>query len=58
MSLIFSIWTVLVMVIFTGIVIWVWSRRNKEKYDAAARIPLEDDSHADLTEKLEDLNHV
>ena len=43
MRLLFSIWTVVVLIVFIGIVIWVWSGRNKEKYEAAARMPLEDD---------------
>ena len=29
---------------FIGIAIWAWSRRNRERFDAAARLPLEDDS--------------
>lgn len=38
-----SIWTVLVMVIFLGIVAWAWSGKNKEYFDEAARLPLDDD---------------
>lgn len=43
MSTILSIWTVVVAVMFIGIVLWVWSSRNKEKYERAARIPLNED---------------
>ncbi len=42
-ALIDSIWTVVVLVLFTGICLWAWSGRNKAEFDAAARLPLEDD---------------
>ena len=58
MSLIFSIWTVVVMVVFIGIVIWAWSGRNKDKYEAAAMIPLEEDNDAPLQENNEDVNNA
>ncbi len=43
MNLIFSIWTVVVFILFIGIALWAWSDRNKKTFDAAARLPLEDD---------------
>ena len=42
MSLILSIWTVVVFVIFIGIVFWAYSSKRKEGFDEAARLPLED----------------
>jgi cytochrome c oxidase cbb3-type subunit 4 len=57
MSLALSIWTVVVAVLFIAIVIWVWSGRNKAKYEEAARIPFnEDDDNGDKsnTENLND----
>lgn len=42
MSILFSAWTVLVALVFIGIVIWVLSEK-KENFDAAARIPFEED---------------
>lgn len=42
-AIIHSIWTVLLMVIFVGIVVWAWSGRRKRSFDAAARLPLEDE---------------
>ena len=42
-ALIDSIWTVVVLVLFTGICLWAWSDRNKAEFDAAARLQLEDD---------------
>jgi cbb3-type cytochrome oxidase subunit 3 len=41
MSLLFTMWTVLVAVVFLGIVIWVFLE-NKEEFDAAAQIPFEE----------------
>jgi len=38
-----SLFTVLSFVAFVGIVWWAYSGRRKESYEAAARIPLEDD---------------
>jgi cytochrome c oxidase cbb3-type subunit 4 len=38
-----SIWTVLLLVLFLGIWAWAWSSRRKGDFDAAARLPLEDD---------------
>jgi cytochrome c oxidase cbb3-type subunit 4 len=37
------VWTVVVMVVFLGIVFWAWSGRRKESFDEAANIPLEDE---------------
>jgi cytochrome c oxidase cbb3-type subunit 4 len=38
-----SFWTVLLLILFIGIVLWVFSSRRKKQFDAAARLPLEDD---------------
>jgi cytochrome c oxidase cbb3-type subunit 4 len=38
-----SIWTVLLLVLFIGIWAWAWSNKRKGAFDAAARLPLEDD---------------
>lgn len=42
-STIHSVFTVIVLVIFVGIVLWVYDSRSKARFDAAARIPLDDD---------------
>ncbi len=39
--------TVLAMAVFVGIVAWAWSRRRKADFDAAARLPLEEDAKQD-----------
>ncbi|MBD3620256.1 MAG: cbb3-type cytochrome c oxidase subunit 3 [Chromatiales bacterium] len=38
-----SIYTVVLLVIFIGIVIWAWSGRRKRDFDEASRLPLEDE---------------
>ena len=43
MSTLLSLWTVVVLIVFLGIVIWAWNGANKARFDAAARIPLDDD---------------
>ena len=42
-SLVHSIWTVVVMVLFVGIVLWAWSDRQKQRFDEAARLPFDED---------------
>jgi len=36
-----TIWTVLLVIVFVGIVVWAWSGRRRERFEAAARLPLE-----------------
>ena len=43
LALTHTIWTVLLMIIFVGIVVWAWSGRRRERFEEAARLPLEDD---------------
>jgi len=38
-----SLWTIAVLVIFIGIIIWAFSKGRKASFDEAARLPLEDD---------------
>lgn len=49
MDILFSMWTVLVAVVFIAIVIWVL-REDKENFDEAAQIPFEETDEP-LTEK-------
>jgi cytochrome c oxidase cbb3-type subunit 4 len=37
--------TGLFILLFTGIVIWAWSSRRRESFEASARLPLEEDPH-------------
>ncbi len=36
-------WTVTLLVLFIGIVAWAWSAGRKADFDAAARMPLDDE---------------
>jgi len=38
-----SIITVVCLLLFVGIVCWAWSGNRKADFDAAARLPLDDD---------------
>jgi cbb3-type cytochrome oxidase subunit 3 len=42
-SFIKSLWVVWMMVLFVGIVIWVFLPRNRGRFRQAAEIPLDDD---------------
>ena len=42
-----SIWTIVVMVTFLGIVVWAYSGRRKADFDEAARLPFEDEPSND-----------
>jgi cytochrome c oxidase cbb3-type subunit 4 len=37
-------WTLAAFIVFLGIIAWAWSRKRKKDFDAAARLPLDDDS--------------
>jgi len=52
-----AIWTIVVMVIFIGITLWAWSSKRKEKFNEAARIPMDDDEP--VTQSMSDVedNH-
>jgi len=41
-----SLVTVMAFVTFIGIIAWAWSGARRERFDAAARLPLEDDELA------------
>ncbi|BAV34785.1 cytochrome C oxidase [Sulfuricaulis limicola] len=38
-----SFWTVALLILFIGIVIWAFSSRRKRGFDEAARLPLEEE---------------
>ncbi len=42
-----SIWTIVVMITFLGIVVWAFSGKRKSAFDEAARLPFEDDQLSD-----------
>jgi len=52
-SIIQSVWTIVVLVLFVGIVVWAWSGKRKQRFDEAANIPFDEDDSlpADTTSK-------
>lgn len=44
MSLLRSLWTVWLALIFVGIVAWAYWPRHRKRFEEHGRIPLEDDS--------------
>jgi cytochrome c oxidase cbb3-type subunit 4 len=47
-GLIHSVWTVLLFVLFIGIIVWAWSAKRKSRFDEAARLRLEDEDFHSL----------
>ena len=47
-----SLFTVLAVVMFAGIVWWAYSDRRKQVYEEAAMLPLEDDTPAGAQDSL------
>ena len=43
-----SVWTIVVLVIFLGIVAWAWSGKRKKDFDEAANLPFEHDPTDDI----------
>ena len=56
MSILFSAWTILVALVFFGIVVWVFLEK-KENFDKAANIPFEEDDEPASIGKEEE-NHA
>jgi len=46
-----SLWTIIVMVIFGGIVLWAYNRKHKTSFDATARSVIDDDDSVTATIK-------
>ena len=55
-TLIDSIWTVVAMTMFIGIGIWAYSGSNRERFEQAARMPLDDDDMPASDAKQEKTN--
>lgn len=41
-----SLVTVLLLLAFIGIVVWAWSGKRKQAFEAAARLPFDDETEA------------
>ena len=46
-GIVLSIWTIIVMIVFIGIVIWAWSSKRKREFDEAANIPFKEDNDSE-----------
>ena len=46
-----SWWTLVMLIIFIGIVLWSWSSKRSKDYNEAANIPFEDDEMDALSRK-------
>lgn len=46
-----SIWTLIVMILFLGIVVWTYSRKRKAGFEEAAQLPIDDDDSIEATVK-------
>lgn len=52
MNLFHSLWTIVVLITFIGIIVWAYSKNRQADFDAAANLALEDQlpvvDHADI----------
>ena len=55
-ALMHSIWTVVVFVVFIGIIVWAYSGKRKKDFDEAARLVLDDDKPLQVKQKKENAN--
>lgn len=54
-SVFHSVWTVLVFIIFIGIVWWAYSGKQQDRFDAAANDPINDDDSIESTKDKHDV---
>ena len=57
LSMIHAIWTIVLMVLFIGIVVWAWSGKNKARFDAAARLPFDEDQQVPTNNTSKENSH-
>lgn len=48
-NLLRSVTTAVLFAVFVGIVLWAWSGKRRADFEAAARLPLDDDQAERLT---------
>jgi cytochrome c oxidase cbb3-type subunit 4 len=44
-----GVMTAVLMLVFIGIAVWAWSSKRRQGFDAAARLPLEEDTAPAVT---------
>lgn len=52
-----SIWTVVMFVVFLGIIFWAWSGKRKDAFNEAANLPLEDEEYVSTSNNSGDNHH-
>ena len=57
LSMVHAIWTVVLMVLFIGIVVWAWSGKRKARFDAAARLPFDEDPQVPTNNTSKENSH-
>ena len=53
-----SYWTLLLFLLFVGIIIWAWSSKRKAGFDELSHLPLEEDEFVEKTTKSEEKDNV
>lgn len=43
LGLIHGIWSLLILIVFIGIIVFVWHHKRRDHYDQASRIPFDHD---------------
>jgi cytochrome c oxidase cbb3-type subunit 4 len=56
-TLIDSVWTIVVMVVFVGIVLWAWSSKRARDFDEAANLPFTEDKPVTREKITKENNH-
>jgi cytochrome c oxidase cbb3-type subunit 4 len=56
-TLIDSILTIVVMVVFVGIVLWAWSGKRTEAFNEAAHLPFTEDSPVSTQKVTKEKSH-
>jgi cytochrome c oxidase cbb3-type subunit 4 len=46
-----AFWTLVLFLVFIGIIFWAFSSKSKKSFDAASRIPLEEDAPVEHTDR-------
>ena len=57
LTLLQSVWTIVVMVAFIGIVLWAWSGKRKQRFEEAANIPFDEDEQLQPDSKTKENSH-
>ena len=56
-TLIDSVWTIVVMVVFIGIVLWAWSGKRAQAFDEAANLPFTEDKPVSTEQSDKENSH-